>query len=164
MTEAVLTIAAHAAGADARRDVHAQQLLEEQFAGVGNLHPRDLHVMHPIISHAQTVVAVLAVVCVVHRGAHQSAVVAHRHHIGVRRVEEPLAHQLRRAIRHQHITLHLTQTQTAVARATLQRLARAVKEPFFQAKDILRCCSCRARARGSCRPPGASGAGRRWVP
>ena len=83
MTEAVLAIAAHAAGADARRDIHAQQLLEEQLAGVGDLHPRDLHLMRHLFSHAQAVVAVLAVVCVVHRGAHQSAVVAHRHHVGV---------------------------------------------------------------------------------
>lgn len=124
MPKTILSISLATSSTDTRSDVHAQQLLEEQFTSVRNLHTRNLPFTSLRLSYSRAVVAVLAVVCVVHRRAHQTAVVAHRHHVRVRRVEETLAHELRRAVGDQHITLHFSQTKTAVARTTFQGLTR----------------------------------------
>ena len=124
MPKTILSISLATSSTDTRSDVHAQQLLEEQFTSVRNLHTRNLPFTSLRLSYSRAVVAVLAVVCVVHRRAHQTAVVAHRHHVRVRRVEETLAHELRRAVGNQHITFHFSQTKTAVARTTFQGLTR----------------------------------------
>ena len=124
MPKTILSISLATSSTDTRSDVHAQQLLEEQFTSVRNLHTRNLPIISLRLSYSRAVVAVLAVVCVVHRRAHQTAVVAHRHHVRVRRIEETLAHELRRAVGNQHITLHFSQTKTTVTRTTFQGLTR----------------------------------------
>lgn len=82
----------------------------------------------PSRGHPRFIVTVFADIGIIDHRADQSAIVANRHHVRVRRVEEALPHQLRRAVRDQHVALHLSHSQTSVARAALQRLPREVKE------------------------------------
>ena len=58
------------------------------------------------------------------RRQNAAAAVAHHRHVPVRRVQQTLVQQERRAVRDDRVTLHLAQTDAAVLFAALQRLAR----------------------------------------
>ena len=58
------------------------------------------------------------------RRQNAAAAVAHHRHVPVRRVQQTLVQQERRAVGDDRVTLHLAQTDAAVLLAALQRLAR----------------------------------------
>jgi hypothetical protein len=95
--------------------LHSHQFLEQQLCGVWNLDLRDVG----------SVVAVLALepLLVQVSLANQTADAADVHAIQIGHVEETLLQESSCAVRDHAIALHLSETQTAVARTTLGRLA-----------------------------------------
>lgn len=96
--------------AQPRRDVHAEQLLDEQLGGVGDGHLDDV---------ARRLAALAPV-----EVAHEAARLAHVDLVLVRRQHEPLQQQLAGAVRDEAVALHLAEAETAVARAALGGLPR----------------------------------------
>eukprot|EP00951_Prasinocladus_malaysianus_P002876 scaffold20458_cov37-Prasinocladus_malaysianus.AAC.1 len=99
-----------------RDDVHRDELLEEQLAGVGQLHCG--YLVARLVPGADPPLQGLVVV------PQQAALRAHLHLKLVAAYHQPLQQEHRRPVANQAVALHLAQPQPAVPGPTLRRLPR----------------------------------------
>ena len=96
-------------------DLHSHELLEQEFAGVRYLDLAD------VLGRIAPSAVVLALEQV--RLAEQATGVANMHSVAIRDVKEALFEEPGGAVADHAVTLHLTESETTVARTTFRRLA-----------------------------------------
>lgn len=164
VSKSVLSISHDPSRVDARRDIHAHELLEEQLAGIRDLHLRELD-QRPIPTEPWFYCHSFCRYRY-YRSSYRS--------VRSRRRSSPRTRPTSRrsarapaATRRTRSAHHAPSLPFAdLRRASGLRAAGAWGEGFDRVwlKDIPTDCSFRGLARGSCRPRGASGAGRTWGP
>ena len=97
-------------------NLHGHQLLEEEFAGVGDL---DLADVFCRIAPSAEILAFEKV-----RFAEETTSVADVHSVAVRHIKEALFEEARGAMRDHAVTLHLSESETAIPGTTFCGLSR----------------------------------------